>query len=997
MTKRRITVRFIFTFTLFIGLSAFHTLCLTGGAEAQLFSNYPGSYRFKAFETEHFRIIFHQGLEETALEFADNAESIHEILSERLNWEPHGKTRLIFSNNLDITNGYTMVTPWKRVELFMTPPPGDSSIGYYDDWLNLVFAHEYTHVLHLDASGDLYLALRKIFGRFPLFFNAFYQPYWLIEGLAVFEESRMTGYGRLDSSYQEMIIREAGVSGRFPNRAQANGYQSSWPAGSTPYHFGSEFLQYLETIYGREKIERLCRRYAEQSIPFRVGNNAEHVLGKGYRELWEKWRQQLLKDGERRVDDKTDAGKKLTDRGWLIQQPVFHPAGKSVFFIESNADSSPSIRSINLETGEQRILYKKMYGGSRLSFGPDPEKAFFSRLAMHKSREIFSDLYLLDLSSGKTERLTRGARLSEPDCAPDGKRLICIKNRGTESEIVSYSLESDTTTVVRSDGHTWFSPGISPDGKKIAAVRRQKGKLPELMIMNDQGDILKRAAGGDGVIFSPVWSSDGERLYFSYDRTGVFNIYEYNAKTESLRKITDASSGAFHPAISPGGERLAYANYNADGFDLVLTSMPNDNRSKTNRPGTEKAASIETRTDEGVSLNEPEKANPAALNSDLTSYRKSEGNETQKGATSTEIHRYHPYRSLLPHYWFPVAGGDADSFYAGFLTSGMDVLFRHSWELQMLYNFDTDEDAVWGSYLYQRFKPNMHIKFEKGTYGYDEPWDYNDQEWGVDQEEWAWSLNLLWPVQRFNSRLTLGAGYFFRHFETTTEIPEQFPIKFIKEGDAEGLSASLSYEYSHYYAGGVSPEKGILFSTAYRDGGLSDETDFKIVKASAATYLPFFFKHHVPSLRVSYGASKGDELLIRRLTLGGMNQGITPETNESFPVRGYPQETASGDRAFNASAEYRFPLAYPENGPGNGIAFFDKFALTLFVDAGAAWENEQNFKDTEIKTSAGAEFHTQAAFFYLAKLDIRFGLAARLDGDYDDSPATLYFALGHAF
>jgi hypothetical protein len=118
-------------------------------------SEFPPSYRWRTITTDHFLIHFHQGEEELAAHAATIAESAHRRLVPMLGWEPRERTHLILTDNVDASNGETTTFPNNRIEVFVSAPGADpsSEIEYYDDWLNLVITHEYTHVLHLDQAA----------------------------------------------------------------------------------------------------------------------------------------------------------------------------------------------------------------------------------------------------------------------------------------------------------------------------------------------------------------------------------------------------------------------------------------------------------------------------------------------------------------------------------------------------------------------------------------------------------------------------------------------------------------------------------------------------------------------------------------------------------------------------------------------------------------------------------------------------------------------------
>lgn len=84
------------------------------------------------------------------------------------------------------------------VRLFVTAPDDLSVLNQYDDWLTTLVTHEYTHILHADHITGVAAIVNLIIGK--QWAPNQMQPRWLLEGLAVYEESLHTHGGRLRSA-----------------------------------------------------------------------------------------------------------------------------------------------------------------------------------------------------------------------------------------------------------------------------------------------------------------------------------------------------------------------------------------------------------------------------------------------------------------------------------------------------------------------------------------------------------------------------------------------------------------------------------------------------------------------------------------------------------------------------------------------------------------------------------------------------------------------------
>ena len=156
-------------------------------------------YRFRALATEHFIIYFHQDEGALASRLAAIAEDVWHALERPLGARPPRLTHVVLVDQSDLANGGATPVPRDTIVVTAVWPPGADFIGKTDDWLRLVFTHEFTHIVHLDRSESWARVVRGIFGRTPIAFPNLFLPIWQIEGIATYEESALTGGGRLHS------------------------------------------------------------------------------------------------------------------------------------------------------------------------------------------------------------------------------------------------------------------------------------------------------------------------------------------------------------------------------------------------------------------------------------------------------------------------------------------------------------------------------------------------------------------------------------------------------------------------------------------------------------------------------------------------------------------------------------------------------------------------------------------------------------------------------
>src|SRR5262249_37341420 len=65
----------------------------------------------------------------------------------------------------------------------------------------------------------------------------------------------------------------------------------------------------------------------------------------------------------------------------------------------------------------------------------------------------------------------------------------------------------------------------------------------------------------------------GRLLYFSSDRTGIYNIFALDLETGALAQVTNVLGGAFDEDVSPDGKWLVYYDFDGDGYELYELAL----------------------------------------------------------------------------------------------------------------------------------------------------------------------------------------------------------------------------------------------------------------------------------------------------------------------------------------------------------------------------------------------------------------------------------------
>ena len=115
-------------------------------------------------------------------------------------------------------------------------------------------------------------------------------------------------------------------------------------------------------------------------------------------------------------------------------------------------------------------------------------------------------------------------------------------------------------------------PIISPDGSKIVYQKCWSPGYSELRIMRSDGtgDMKLTETSDYGVYYQPeAFSQDGEKIYFSHNGSGVYQIYVINFDGTGEQKFIDDQAHHYGGSkLAPDGARLSFAKYVNGNYEL---------------------------------------------------------------------------------------------------------------------------------------------------------------------------------------------------------------------------------------------------------------------------------------------------------------------------------------------------------------------------------------------------------------------------------------------
>ena len=603
---------------------------LPGAASSQSQDQGPAA-PWRTLVTPHYRVHFPAPFAAWAERAAGELEAVRERAIAEIGFAPADVVDVVVSDPEADANGEALpLRGWPRLVLWTSPPPPDSEIGYYRDWIEDLLAHEEAHLVHLlRPSRNPLLAHLLPVGPIAL------APRWVVEGYATVIEGRLTGAGRPNGDLRAAILRRWAQGGHLPTYGRLASDAHSWRGSSMAYFVGSAFLEWLEQRAGPGSLRKLWARMTARS-----GRGFDEAFAgiweNSPESLYDRFRAELTwraMEAERRVQAvgplAVREGALWQSLTWTTGAPAVSPDGTRLALVRRSRDRPaelviwatapdldaerrwqeaqarqqardpqdvPAVRSRPLP---RKPLYTWTAAGggdpAMPRFLPGGRSLLLVRTLPDGGGFLHPDLFEWRPETGEMRRITRQADLRDPDPSPDGTWAVAVRDRFGLSQLVTVDLASGETRELTAPSldRIYDRPRLSPDGSRVAFGLHAGGAWKLAVLGLGPG----RAAGAEselaappgGAASSPAWSPDGRTLYAVVGRGGFIDVYAFAAPRQAGEApaalappaaltsatafalpaaLTRTQGGAFAPAPTPDGKAIFYLSLEPDGLDL---------------------------------------------------------------------------------------------------------------------------------------------------------------------------------------------------------------------------------------------------------------------------------------------------------------------------------------------------------------------------------------------------------------------------------------------
>lgn len=550
-------------------------LSLSAGAQFYMDGGDPGKLRWYSIESDNYKIIYPEGLDSLARVYGGQLERYRIPVSRSSGLVPGGsyrtKTPVVLHAWSATSNGSVVWAP-KRMELYTTPE------AYSPEpvpWEQNLAVHESRHVAQMQAGyRGAFRPFTWLLGEMiPGAVAGVYPGPMFLEGDAVVAETALTSAGR-------------GRSGDFMNyymSAFDNGDFRSfrrWQYGSwrhyAPNHYAAGYMAiagkrvfFSDTLLTRRYFNTISRR------PLRLNHfKREMARGTGmkFNEVYDSIMVSFHNIWKREAASRapfTDVEPMTPVPGWFTSYQGAVPVGGDIYVRTNGLIRPMELKRIG-EDGRETSLRPFSATSSRLSASGSTiwwsETVTDARWSMKQDSRI----RYMDTEDGRIHDLTKHGRYFNPVPSPDGKTVAAVE----------YPVTGGTSVVVLDavSGREILRRRM-PDGFQAYEVAWLAGSLAVAAISSDGSGVYLMDEDGLEELLAPQpvslhsLSAHNGKLIFTSDRTGVNEIYSFDAAGRSLVQLTSSRYGAGDGFFK--ADTLFYTSLTSEG--RLMYRIPEEN------------------------------------------------------------------------------------------------------------------------------------------------------------------------------------------------------------------------------------------------------------------------------------------------------------------------------------------------------------------------------------------------------------------------------------
>lgn len=581
------------------------------------FYDYPHNHLpWFTIESDHFEVHYQEGSERSGQVVSRIAEEIYGPITGLYQYEPDRKVSIVLRDREDYSNGAAFFFD-DKIEIWV--PALDTPLRGTHNWMRNVITHEFTHIVQLQASMTRTKTIPAIYFQwlsyegvrrpdvlygFPngiatMPFASVGIPAWYAEGTAQYQRAGLS-YDYWDS-HRDMLLRSRILNDTYLSFTDMGIFSSKTSIErETNYNQGYAFVIYLTNRFGEDVVADITRAAAESGknnfskvIEAATGISGEQLFDDWIDERKEHYRLQTADLEKQEVEF-------VQPEGYFNFYPIFasdtttfayltnvgREYGMTSLYIQTDSTeaSIDEVGGVNLLDTDQTYRMSHGFGANlaldfisnRFSFSPDSKELIYSRTKKNRVGETYQDLYIYTIEDEDKRQITNSARIQDPAWHPSEQKAAAVRQHDGTQNLVLVDLENGETERLTnySSGETIFTPVWHPDGKTLFLASALNSNR-NLYSYNTDSHVMSAILESKYVDYRDPWIDDeGEYLYFSSDKEGIFNIYRRQLNSGRIEQITSVIGGAFMPFVR--NDVLYFSHFINDGYKISKMPLPEE-------------------------------------------------------------------------------------------------------------------------------------------------------------------------------------------------------------------------------------------------------------------------------------------------------------------------------------------------------------------------------------------------------------------------------------
>ena len=539
-------------------------------AFTQIFSaeQNPLSVKWRQINRSGFKLIYPHELEKEAQRMANTLGHIYPFVGSSLNTH---KTHIpvVLQNRGVIANGFVQLAP-KKSEFYTTPPQQFDS----QDWLNNLAVHELRHIAQFDK-----LTNRK-HSPFPeevyLAWFGVSIPLWFFEGDAVTIETALTNSGRGRQPSWIMPYRAALLSDKKFSYSKAY-FGSDKDITPGYYQLGYVMAANIRKQFGRNVFDSVLTDIRKRPLrPYPFSNSLKKYTSKGTRKSYLQTAAIVRKEWEAQEKNlKTQTYAPLNEKANYAGSyfmPVKMASGKILALKQTKAEPA-HFTLIDSNKREQRLIGIGYQEQPWFSYAANTIVWDEIRYDPRYRQRSYSVICSYNLETGETKKLSARSRLFSPSLSPDGKKLVAVRfDLSNKCNLVEIDTETGKiiNTFANPENLILQTPTYNSTATAVAYVSvSEKGKALRVTRADEKNQVL--ISETQQQLSRPVYIGSG--IAFNAHYNGIDNIYYIDTVSKKISALSASKYGAFNLSTQAGTENILFNNYSADGYDIAETKF----------------------------------------------------------------------------------------------------------------------------------------------------------------------------------------------------------------------------------------------------------------------------------------------------------------------------------------------------------------------------------------------------------------------------------------